>query len=168
MISPDYVRVMAGYNLAVNDIIFTSAALLSDRERQANRGAFWKSIHGTLAHLLWADRVQMHRLAGWTKPVQSLRASGSVEMPFDQLARDRAIFDHDLLGWAEALTPQDLDGAIRWHSGALQREITTSRVMLIAHLFNHQTHHRGQVHALLTRAGVSTHDTDLWIIMSGS
>jgi uncharacterized damage-inducible protein DinB len=168
MISPDYVRVMAGYNRAVNERLFASAALLSDDERKAHRGAFWKSIHGTLAHLLWADRIQMHRLAGWTKPDGSLRASGSVDVPFDQLARDRAILDHDLLSWAAALTPQDLDGAIRWHSGALQREVTTSRVMLIAHLFNHQAHHRGQVHALLTRAGASSPDTDLWIIMSGS
>lgn len=167
MISTAYVTLMAGYNRTMNETFYAAAARLSDDDRKADGGAFWKSIHGTLAHLLWADRIQMHRLAGWPKPSEPLSESGSVEMPFDALTRERATLDHAMIAWAEALTPQDLSGDIEWYSGALQRTVVTSRMLLIAHLFNHQAHHRGQVHALLTRANASTADTDLWVVMSG-
>ncbi len=165
MISPSYVRTMAAYNQTMNAGLFAAAAQLDDAARRADRGVFWKSVHGTLAHLLWADRIQMSRLAGWPAPAESVRESGSTGLPFDRLAGLRAEVDEALCAWAAGLAPADVDGEIAWYSGAKQQHVRTSRALLIAHLFNHQTHHRGQVHALLTGAGVSTGDTDLWILV---
>ncbi|MEZ5861079.1 MAG: DinB family protein [Geminicoccaceae bacterium] len=66
-----------------------------------------------------------------------------------------------LLEWARGLDPGWLAGELSWHSGAIGREVTRPRALLVAHLFNHQTHHRGQVHAMLTAAGAKTGPTDL-------
>ena len=67
--------------------------------------------------------------------------------------------------WAAALDPQWLEGELSWRSGAKQRDVTTNKALLVIHMFNHQTHHRGQVHALLTRAGEMPADTDLWLVV---
>src|SRR3954469_7307811 len=59
MITPAYVRLMAQYNAEMNRRLYDAAAQLTDAERKADRGAFWKSIHGTLTHLLWGDTQWM-------------------------------------------------------------------------------------------------------------
>ena len=61
MISPAYVRLMAEYNAEMNRRLYGAAARLTDAERKADRGAFWKSIHGTLTHILWGDTQWMSR-----------------------------------------------------------------------------------------------------------
>lgn len=165
MITPSYVRTMAAYNLAMNGSLYASAAGLGEEERTADRGVFWKSIHGTLAHLLWADRIQMARLAGWPAPAQGVKESALTVQPFAEMAEDRRAVDEGICAWAEGVVLADLEGELRWYSGSQQRHVTTSRALLVMHLFNHQTHHRGQVHALLTRAGAPTSDTDLWIVV---
>ena len=68
MITPDYVRTMAAYNAELNRRVYTAATRLSDAERRADRGAFWKSILGTLAHIYWADRV-------WLSPLRFRRSA---------------------------------------------------------------------------------------------
>ena len=77
MISPDFIRTMAAYNAEMNRRIYAAAARLSDEERRAPRGAFWGSLHGTLAHLLWGDTMWMSRFAGWPKPQTRIKESGS-------------------------------------------------------------------------------------------
>ena len=165
MITPSFVRTMAACNRAMNDSVYASAAQLSEEERMADRGAFWRSIHGTLAHLLWADRIQMSRLAGWPDPALAVTDSADMPVPFARMAEERRAVDDGIVSWAERVAPADLEGELSWYSGAKQRHVVTSRAMLVCHLFNHQAHHRGQVHALLTRAGAPTGDTDLWIVV---
>jgi uncharacterized damage-inducible protein DinB len=165
MITPSFVRTMAAYNRDMNERVYSAAARLGEEERTAERGVFWSSIHGTLAHLLWADRMQMSRLAGWPVPAAGVEDSASADVSFSQLAEERRTVDAGISGWAEGVTAADLEGELHWYSGAKQRQVTTSRALLVVHMFNHQTHHRGQVHALLTRAGASTGDTDLWILV---
>lgn len=63
-------------------------------------------------------------------------------------------------------TDQALAAELTWFSGAARKVMTADRAALVVHMFNHQTHHRGQVHAMLTRAGESTGDTDLWLVMA--
>ncbi len=63
------------------------------------------------------------------------------------------------------MTPGDLEGDLAWFSGALGRDVARPRALVVMHVFNHQTHHRGQVHALITRAGESTGDTDLPFVL---
>src|SRR3954470_19053816 len=68
MITPAYARTLAAYNAEMNRRVYAAAARLSDDERRADRGAFWRSIHGTLSHLLWADHLWMARLEGGQRP----------------------------------------------------------------------------------------------------
>ena len=166
MIAPAYARTMAAYNAVMNTRVYAAASRLSDTERRRDRGAFWRSIHDTLSHLLWADRVWMSRLAGWPKPAETLAQSGDLFADFSEMAAARRQCDHDLTAWAEALDPTWLEGTLSWHSGAAGRDIQAPRALLVMHLFNHQTHHRGQVHAMLTAAGERVGDTDLPLVLS--
>jgi uncharacterized damage-inducible protein DinB len=108
----------------------------------------------------------MARFAGWPKPGGGIRESVALHADFPTLAAERRRADAGIVAWAEALTPDDLEGDLGWFSGAAQREMSRPRSLLVAHMFNHQTHHRGQVHAMLTAAGARTGDTDLWLVAS--
>ena len=66
MITPAYVQTMAAYNAEMNRRVYGAALRLPDAERRADRGAFWRSIHGTLCHLYWGDRVWLARFGLWT------------------------------------------------------------------------------------------------------
>ncbi|GEP00182.1 DinB family protein [Methylobacterium haplocladii] len=161
MITPSYARTMAAYNTAMNARIYDAAGRLSEAERRADRGVFWRSIHGTLNHLLWADRMWMSRIDGWERPAQALAESDRLHESFQALAAARTRVDVDLVAWATRLDETLLGGSLSWFSGAAGREMTAPRAFIVTHLFNHQTHHRGQVHALLTAAGERSGDMDL-------
>ena len=165
MITPDYARTMADYNAELNRRVFDAASRLRDEERRADRGAFWKSIHGTLCHILWADRMWMSRFGVCDKPQVSIADSGRLVESFDDLRAQRQDFDQVLIGWADRLSPQDLEGDLAWFSAAVGRDMVKPRALVVMHIFNHQTHHRGQAHALITRAGESTGDTDLPFVL---
>jgi uncharacterized damage-inducible protein DinB len=166
MITPDYVTVMAGYNRRMNERIYASAARLPDEARRSDQGAFFGSIHGTLCHLLWADRIWMSRFDGWEKPAVALRDSPGLVKAFEDLRAMRGEADRRIEEWAGRVRPEDLAGDLTWFSGAANRMMTADRGGLLVHFFNHQTHHRGQIHALLTRLGEQTGDTDLWLVMA--
>lgn len=162
MITPDYTRTLAAYNRWQNGNLFGAAGTLDDAARRADRGAFFRSIHGTLNHLLWADGMWMSRLAGLPRPrARSIAESVDECATWDELTAARADLDAAMVAWAESLTAEDMAGTLSWYSKATGREITKSRRLLSVHLFNHQTHHRGQVHAMLTAAGARPGDTDL-------
>ncbi len=165
MISAGYVRMMAGYNSEMNRRLYAAAARLPEPERRAERGAFWGSIHGTLAHLLWADVQWMSRFDGWPKNVRPLAESAADERPFEALRLDREAADDRIEAWAGRVDQGWLDGELRWWSGAAKRELSRPLAILVPHFFNHQTHHRGQVHAMLTAAGERTGDTDLMLLV---
>ncbi len=94
MITPAYAQTMARYNSWQNSSLYREAARLSDGERKADRGAFFKSIHGTLSHLLTGDQIWMHRFAGTPSPrANSIAESPSVYPNFSELAGERQIFD---------------------------------------------------------------------------
>ena len=165
MITPAYVRIMTAYNAEMNRRLYAAAGLLSDSERRADRGAFWRSIHATLNHLLWGDRMWMSRLDGWPKPEQALAESDRLHGTFSELAAARERADAGLSDWAGRLDEASLSQPLTWFSGAANREVTASRALIVTHLFNHQTHHRGQVHAMLTALGERTGDTDLFLVV---
>ena len=162
MITPAHVQVMARYNRWQNRSIYAAADTLQDSERKEPRGAFFGSVHGTLNHLLWGDRMWMHRLAGWQAPSpKSIRESLDYYPDWDALQRERQSSDEAILDWADGLAPSALEGGLSWYSGAVGHDVTRPKWLLITHLFNHQTHHRGQVHCLLTQLGAKPQDTDL-------
>jgi uncharacterized damage-inducible protein DinB len=166
MITPEWVRMMAAYNAEMNRRLYAAAGRLDDAERKRDRGAFWGSIHATLTHLLWGDRMWMSRLAGWPKPPLKLPQSIALEDDFAALAAARAQADAGIIAWSGDVDAEWLAGDLAWYSGARQRDEVRPRGLVVTHLFNHQTHHRGQVHAMLTAAGQTTGDTDLFIVLA--
>jgi uncharacterized damage-inducible protein DinB len=164
LISPDHVGLMARYNQWQNRSLIAAANTLTDAERSADRGAFFGSIHGTLSHVLWGDRMWMHRFDGSPKPEGGIAQSAAFVSDWDDLVSQREAMDHAILKWSQALSTEWLDGSITWISSAAKKEFTRRRWHLVAHMFNHQTHHRGQVHAMLTAAGSKPDDTDLMLL----
>ncbi|MEM7458942.1 MAG: DinB family protein [Pseudomonadota bacterium] len=160
MITPGYVQRMARYNRWQNENLYGAASALSDADRRLDRGSFFQSIHATLSHVLWADELWMSRLADWDAPTGTSR-----EVPlyddWDELIARRAAADLRFIAWGDALSQADVDGELDWYSGTLKRGMTSPRGVCIMQVFNHQTHHRGQVHAMLTAAGASPDDTDI-------
>jgi len=161
MIDAAYVQRMARYNRWQNENLYGAADALSDAERQRTRGAFFGSIHATLNHLLWGDRIWMSRLAGTPRPQGGIPQSVSLYADWNDLKRERAAFDTVIVDWAEQLEDASLAGELTWFSGAIKAEVRKPKWLLVTHMFNHQTHHRGQVHCMLTQAGSKPGDTDL-------
>lgn len=163
MITPGWCHTMARYNAWQNENIVSAADTLSDAQRREDRGAWFRSIHGTLAHLLWGDLIWMSRFDAGEQPpkVASIAETVALYPDWAEYKARRAAADRRILDWTSRLEPDDLDGDLSWYSGAMQRDLTKPRAACLMHLFNHQTHHRGQVHAMLTAAGARPGDTDL-------
>jgi uncharacterized damage-inducible protein DinB len=167
MISPDYVRLMAAYTKWQNINIYESADKLTDAERKLERGAFFGSIHATLNHVLWGDRLWMHRLAGTSKPAQAgIPDSTSAYGEWQALKMVRDETDAELIDWSGRVSEEDLTGEFCWRPGGTETTVCRPNWTLVIQLFNHSTHHRGQVHAMLTAAGVKPGDTDVQYLES--
>jgi uncharacterized damage-inducible protein DinB len=156
---------MAAYNREMNRRIYAAAGKLTDAERKEDRRLFWGSLHGTLNHLLWGDRIWMGRFAGWPKPKHSMKESTHLYADFAELSVARVEADAAISAWAAGVQQWWLDEDMVWFSGAMQREMRLPRSLLVTHLFNHQTHHRGQAHAALTWFGHDPGDTDLPFVL---
>lgn len=165
MTTPHYARTMADYNAELNRRVYGAAMRLPDTTRREDGGAFWKSIHGTLNHILWADRMWLSRFGVGTQPEVPIKQSDTLVSDFEDLWRRRQDFDAVIIDWARALSSADFEGDLAWWSGAQNKEMTKPRSLLIMQIFNHQTHHRGQAHALITRAGEDTGATDLPFVL---
>jgi uncharacterized damage-inducible protein DinB len=108
----------------------------------------------------------MSRFDGWEKPSTPIGQSGQMIESFAELRSRREKADADIEAWAARLQPAWLEGDLAWFSQATGRERRWNRGQLVVHLFNHQTHHRGQVHAMLTALGRDPGDTDLPLVVS--
>src|ERR1700730_13861368 len=164
MITPSYVRTMAAYNAELNRRLSEAANRLTDTERRAPHGAFWGSIHGTLVHILWGDSQWMSRFDNWPRPETPIKQSDHFIEDFAELCTARGKADADISRWARKVDDAWLGEDLTWFSGAAGREISAPKGLLVTHFFNHQTHHRGQAHALITAAGEKTEDTDLFLV----
>jgi uncharacterized damage-inducible protein DinB len=162
MITVEHVRTMAQYNRWQNENLYGAADGLADAQRKEQRGAFFGSIHGTLNHLLFGDQIWMHRFAGTPRPkAPGIPESVAMYESWDDLKRERKAFDQVIADWAGRLDPAWLAGDLTWFSGVLKRDVSKPKWLLVTHFFNHQTHHRGQVHCLLTQLGAKPGVTDL-------
>ncbi|HAT86799.1 DinB family protein [Cohaesibacter gelatinilyticus] len=161
MTNKDYVLMMARYNLWQNENLLSTTDSLSSSDRRLDRGAFFGSIEKTLSHLYWADRIWMHRFAGTPEPAGGIPESARNIKNWQSFREERKTFDERILQWAHEVDASWFDGDLSWFSGAMGCQVTKPKNMLVIQLFNHQTHHRGQVHAMLTAAGVKPSDTDV-------
>jgi uncharacterized damage-inducible protein DinB len=157
--SGTYPWLMAEYNAWQNDKLYAACAGLPDEARKADRGAFFKSIHATLDHVLWGDRMWLGRLSG--KRYVAGKLGELLYEDFAELRQARAAHDQETLDWARGVTPEWLAEPMTWTSRAYNFTQTQPRWVLIVQMFNHQTHHRGQVHTLLTQLGVDVGVTDV-------
>ena len=158
MSTPALYQAFARYNRAMNDAVYAVCAGIPDAERKADRGAFFKSVHGTLNHLMFGDNAWMNRFDGGSRPAPTT----DVELfsNFDELRAAREALDGEIETWTAALTEAWLSEVVEWTSRMDNRTFNQPRWILVSHMFNHQTHHRGQLTTLLTQMGHDVGVTD--------
>jgi uncharacterized damage-inducible protein DinB len=162
MIDPSYCQLMAQYNQWMNQKLYAICAEIPDEERKQDRGAFFKSIHGTLNHLLDGDRIWIGRFTG--KPLSSRKLGEELYSDFEQLRQEREQFDQEILAWAKTLSVEWLAQPFEYASKVDGKTRILPTWTLVTHLFNHQTHHRGQLTTLLSQIGHDPGVTDLpWL-----
>ncbi|MFK7792090.1 MAG: DinB family protein [Devosiaceae bacterium] len=161
MIKQDYAITMAHYNAWQNENMASSMASLSAAELEKDRGAFFGSILQTASHLLWGDTFWMSRFSGSPAPNCGIEGSLIFAASWDDYRPRRQAQDQAILQWTKTMDQAWLQGELCWFSGTLGREVCKPTALLLMHFFNHQTHHRGQIHAMLTAAGADTQATDL-------
>jgi len=168
VIEAGYVREMARYNAWQNKQLSPVVEAMPLAELTRDCKAFFGSILGTLNHLLWGDTLWMSRFDARVLP-PTCGIPDSLEMTPNGAEWALARFEMDgaITRWAKDLRSMDLIGNIDWYSGAAERDMTKPKALCIMQLFNHQTHHRGQVHAMLTAAGQTAPVTDIPFIPEG-
>ncbi|TXH05240.1 MAG: damage-inducible protein DinB [Nevskiaceae bacterium] len=154
-----YATTMAHYNAWMNGNLYEKAAALSDEQRKRDLGAFFKSLHGTFNHLLIGDIAWMQRFRG--EPLTMRSPRDELHADFEALRAARRAMDADILAWAQQLDPALGATQFRFWSVAYQKERLMPYGAAVAHMFNHQTHHRGQATTLLMQLGVDPGVTDL-------
>ena len=164
-------RWLARYNRWFNARLYDACERLDDDARRRDRGAFFGSVHGTLDHLVWADRTWLRRFAAQGVRFASLRdellalpegASYGTVLHEDwaALRTARGQLDEAIEGWTREMGPDFPRSTMRYaNTRGVQREHPAWKAM--THFFNHQTHHRGQVTTLLMQSGVDPGVTDL-------
>ena len=138
----------AGYNAWCNERLYDAAASLSNAEYRVDRGAFFGSLHSTLNHLLVGDRIWMQRFTGQGELPKSLDAI--LFEDFAALRAERRAEDARISRYVESLSDADLARTIRYRTFSNPADIEQVLAPALDHFFNHQTHHRGQAHALLS------------------
>ncbi|WP_299707548.1 DinB family protein [uncultured Tateyamaria sp.] len=157
----EHLRLMARYNAWQNGSLVAAADRLSDAERWQDRGAFFGSIAATFNHVLWDDALWLARFAEDVRPELSVPVSLEAPRDWGAFKTLRTERDAEILAWAEGLASSDLEGVIAWYPGGENTRVEKPAAVCFAHLFNHQTHHRGQIHGMLTAAGARPEPTDL-------
>lgn len=166
----DHFRLFAEYNRLMNSRIYDAACALPVTDLRADRGAFFKSVLGTLNHILVGDIIWLKRFSNHPSSKNVLSQLAKMDPPnalneilFNDLSvlRDeRLALDDVIVQWTGSLSDEDLQGFVVYESmdgRGFQKPFSS----LISHLFLHQVHHRGQITTLLSQSGVDFGDTDL-------
>jgi uncharacterized damage-inducible protein DinB len=154
----EHFRTFAHYNRWANDLLYAAAGTLSDADYRADRGAFFRSLHGTLNHILVCDRIWLQRITGeGTAPARldDILFEDLAPLRAARTAEDLRIVDH-----VDGLDEQRLQGDLTYRN-TRGGSFTQPLAQVLAHVFNHQTHHRGQAHTILTGLGRKAPELDL-------
>ncbi len=164
-------RAYARYNTWMNERLYALCATLPDAERRRDRGTFFRSIHGTLNHILLADRAWLGRFTGERELAES-RDAGGTAIPltgrhdqelyadFDVLRRERARTDAAIEAWVATLDAERLAASFTYKT--MRGDVCEHPLWwAVTHFFNHHTHHRGQLTTLLSQQGLDPGVTDL-------
>lgn len=165
---------LASYNQRMNETLYQLASALSTDQLFQNRGAFFGSVAGTLNHLLVADLVWLNRYQQLSNPPRVLQQLSNFPVPstldqmlyphFNQLHQVRIQIDVLLITLCAELDEQQLQQLLAYKNmkGEPMRKRFSS---LLQHLFNHQTHHRGQLTTLFSQMGIEVGVTDLLMLI---
>ena len=151
-------RALARYNIWMNEAVYRAAASLPDAERKKDRGAFFRSIHGTLNHILLADLLWLGRFQRSPYAIDGL--DDELHADFDALRAERVATDEIIARWVAGLSDEDLRADFEFTTFVNPKPRVAPLWGAVTHLFNHQTHHRGQVTTLLSQRGVDLGVTD--------
>jgi uncharacterized damage-inducible protein DinB len=167
-------RALARYNAWMNTKLYDLAATLDEADRGRDLGAFFGSVHGTLGHVLWADRIWLWRFTRAPDVGVSRDRDGNsipygrhdqvLYADFDDLRRERRATDAHIERWTAGFTEDALAAPIRYAS-ASGGEREHPLWMAVTHFFNHQTHHRGQATTLLKQLGRDPGVTDFMVFL---
>ena len=157
----EHCRAMARNNLWSNHRLHKACAQLTPEDYYRDRGAFFRTIHGTLNHILLVDRYYVAAIAG--EHAESDRLDRELYSDLPSLSAAQAVADRQLVALCEALTPERLEVAARWANSDGDACGDPIHVVL-AHLFVHQIHHRGQVHNMLSGTGVKPPQLDEYFL----
>jgi len=158
MTTPALYQAFATYNRAMNQAVYAVCAEIPDALRKADRGAFFKSVHGMLNHLMFGDNAWMNRFDGGNRPAPGTGVD--LFSDFDEMRAARETLDDEISAWAAALTDAWLSETVEWTSRTDNLTFSQPRWILVSHMFNHQTHHRGQLTTILTQMGHDVGVTD--------
>lgn len=159
MRTTDSYRDLAGYNAWSNARVYDAAAALPEADYRADLGAFFGSLHRTLNHVLVGDTIWMARFTGDTSPPPALDA-----VPHEDLASLRAArtaMDARIRAFVDGLDAAALEARFTYRTISNPADVSQPLGPALDHFFNHQTHHRGQAHALLTRLTGTAPSLDL-------
>lgn len=145
-------QMLACYNTRANARLYEVCAKLPKAELYHIRPAFFKSIHGTLNHIMVGDRIWLTRFAG--EEIESTGLDAILHEDFDQLWATRQAEDARIEAFAAGLTEEFLSGTLHYQNNA-GKVCTDATHLVVAHFFNHQTHHRGQIHDMLTQTEIA-------------
>ncbi len=156
-----YFDLLARYNAWANERLYDACARLDDREYRAPRPSFFGSIHATLNHLLVGDRLWMSRIEG---PPLGYALNQILHEDFAELRAARRAQDESFIRLVAGLPAERLDQPLDYANTKGQRFQTPLRLVM-GHIINHQTHHRGQVHDMLSQTAVPPPELDLIIFV---
>ena len=152
-------RLLARYNQWMNQQLYAVCDTMADIDRKRDLGAFFKSIHGTLNHLLYGDKAWLGRFTG--RPFDVTLLGHELYADFAELRLAREHTDAEILAWCDTLTDAWLASDFEFTSRAYGQTRVLPAWALVTHLFNHQTHHRGQVTTLIKQLGYEPGIIDL-------
>lgn len=159
MLKPHFTA-LASYNSWANRTLFDAvASTVSEEEYRRDVSAFFRSVEGTLNHVLVADRLWMKRFTGQGDHPTTLDAILYDTLPDLRAAREAE--DERILAYVDGLSEEEFDGRFTYISVVDVRTISQRLAPALAHFFNHQTHHRGQVHGILSMLGKAAPPLDL-------
>ena len=159
MIRNDHIQLMAQYSHWMNNKVYEACAQLEDSKRREDLGAFFGSIHLTLNHVLHGDRMFLSRFEGKDEQFSPL---GTDLFPvFEDLRKARHATDEHMQRWASEVEEDWLADELTYVSMSDGKTRTIQHWVLVTHMFNHGTHHRGQITTLLSQLGLDVGDTDI-------
>lgn len=157
----EHFNMMAAYNAWANTQLYDAAASMTEEDLRRDTGVFFRSLHGTLNHLYVADTIWMSRFRGLPNPPWRLDHIAHEKLP--DLRKRREALDRDIIGFTGALTDNLLQQEFTYFTITNPAKMNQMLAPALAHFFNHQTHHRGQCHAVLTSIGADAPSMDLLV-----